>query len=366
MRSRVVVVTGAAGFIGSAVAVDLARRHRVVALDRRAPHAALVRAAPGILWKQLDIAEADDVAAAFEDVRKRFGHVDLVLHFAAFYHFGTDAHPEYERTNVRGTAHVLQSSLAVGAARLIFASSIGAMEPAAPGELLDGRSPTSDYLPYARSKSDGERMIREASDRLAAIVLRIGGVFSDWCELPPLHSLIRSWWGRSPLRRVLAGRGDSGMPYVHRDDLVRLVRACVEREAELADHEVFIASQHGTVRHRELFPIVRRAWRGARSLEPITVSLAVARVGLGLKRALGSASGNPPFERPWMLRYVDRPWVVDASYTERKLRFRCAAGMSVCDRLPTILDHLSRDPQAWERRNRLRSSGSYAPTVSKA
>lgn len=364
MHPRVVVITGAAGFIGSAITVDLARRHRVVALDRREPGEALLRAAPGVLWKRLDIAEADRVAASFEDVRERFGRVDLVMHFAAFYHFDTDAHPEYERTNVRGTAHVLRSSMAAGAARLIFASSIAAMEPPPPGQTLDGQSPTSDYLPYAGSKSVGERMILEASDRLPAIVLRIGGVFSDWCELPPLHSLIKSWWGRSPLRRVVVGRGDSGMPYVHRDDLVRLVRACMDREAELADHEVFVASQRGTVLHRDLFPIVRRARRGAGSLEPILVSPAVARIGLGLKRMFGTVTGNPPFERPWMLRYVDRPWVVDASYTEERLHWNCTAGMGVCDRLPTILDHLLHEPRTWERRNRLRSSGSQAHTVS--
>ena len=50
-------------------------------------------------------------------------------------------------------------------------------------------------------------MVRAAAkDRLPATVLRIGGAFSDWCELPPLYSLIKGWWGTSPLRRILVGR----------------------------------------------------------------------------------------------------------------------------------------------------------------
>ncbi len=366
MDPRIVVVTGAAGFIGSAVTVDLARRHRVVALDRRDPGEALLNAAPGVIWKRLDIADGDRVEEALADAKERFGRVDLVLHLAAFYHFGTDWHGEYERTNVQGTAHVLRESMAVGAARLIFASSIAVMEPPSPGRMLDGRSPTSDYVPYARSKSLGERMILEASGRLPATVLRIGGAFSDWCELPPLHSLIKNWWGRSPLRRIVVGRGDAGMPFVHRDDLVRLVRACLEREAELADHEVLIASQHGTVLHRDLFRVIRREWPGAGSTEPISIPPSVARIGLGLKRALGTVTGNPPFERLWMLRYLDRPWVVDASYAREKLGWSCSAGMGLCDRLPTMLDHLRRRPREWEHRNQLRDSGSYAYAVPEA
>ena len=350
----VVVVTGAAGFLGSSITADLARSHSVVAVDRREPDASLLRAAPGVQWTRLVIAEADKVAAAFQDVKRSYGRIDVVIHLAAFYHFGADAHPEYERTNVRGTAHVLRAATDAGAARLIFASSVAAMEPAPPGQVLDETSPTSDYLPYAASKSTGERMVLAASSRLPAIVLRIGGVFSDWCELPPLHGLIKNWWGRSPLCRVIAGRGESGMPYVHRDDLVTLVRTCVEREAELAEHEVFIASQRGAVLHRELFPMVRDACGGAGA--PLFVSPGVARLGLSAKRALGVLTRHAPFERPWMLRYIDRAWVVDTRMTCARLDWSCTPGLDVCGRLPRILEHLAREPQVWEHRNALRLS----------
>jgi len=355
----VVVVTGAAGFLGSSITADLARSHSVIAVDRREPDALLLHAAPGVEWAKLDIAEADEVAAVFQGAKRRLGRIDVVIHLAAFYHFGADAHPEYERTNVRGTAHVLRAATDVGATRLIFASSVAAMEPAPPGQVLDESSPTSDYLPYAASKSTGERMVLAALSRLPAIVLRIGGVFSDWCELPPLHGLIKNWWGKSPLCRVIAGRGESGMPYVHRDDLVTLVRNCVEREAELAEHEVFIASQHGAVLQRDLFPVVRQACGGGAS--PLFVSPAIAGLGLRAKRLLGALSGNAPFEQPWMLEFLDRPWVVDTSSTRARLQWACTPGLDVCERLPTILEHLAREPKVWEHRNALRLSSRPHP-----
>jgi nucleoside-diphosphate-sugar epimerase len=238
------------------------------------------------------------------------------------------------------------------------------MEPPPPGRLLDHRCPASDYLPYARSKAIGERMVLEGSDRLPSTVLRIGAAFSDWCELPPLHSLIVNWWGRSALRRVMVGCGDTGMPYVHLDDLVQLVRCCVDSVAGRADCEVFMAAQHGAVCHREMFEIVRGAWRAAHpstpaAERPIRVSPGLAGIGLRLKRVLGALVGDPPFEQPWMLRYVDRPWAVDTSHTEARLDWRCTPGMGVCDRLPVMLDHLLREPQVWVRRNRARRPGCY-------
>jgi nucleoside-diphosphate-sugar epimerase len=37
MNQKVIIVTGAAGFLGSAITVDLSRDHKIVAIDRRKP-----------------------------------------------------------------------------------------------------------------------------------------------------------------------------------------------------------------------------------------------------------------------------------------------------------------------------------------
>ena len=54
---RVVVVTGAAGFLGSALTVDLARDHSVVAIDRREPSQALRDAAPDVAWHRVNMCD---------------------------------------------------------------------------------------------------------------------------------------------------------------------------------------------------------------------------------------------------------------------------------------------------------------------
>ena len=358
-NERVVIVTGAAGFLGSAVTLELARNAAVIAIDRRAPSAALLEATPHVNWHQVDIADRDTLADVFQSTKRRLGRIDFVLHLAAFYHFGLDRHPEYQRTNVDGTSAVLHSAIENGAGRLIFASSIAAMLPPPSGEMLTERSPTSAYIPYGESKSAGEQMTLDASQQLPAIVLRIGGVFTDWCELPPLDSLIRLWAGGFPLNRIVAGRGGTAIPYIHRDDLVRLVRACVDQSAKMTPFEVLLASQHGAASHLELFDVVRRALHKSDGVKPIFVSPTTAKIGLYLRLALGLVTRDPPYERLWMLQFIDRPWNADTTHTRNRLGWDCTQGKGILDRLPTMVDRYLRRRDQWEQRSRARTTARY-------
>ena len=98
---RVVVVTGAAGFLGSALTVDLARRHTVIAIDRREPSQALLGATESVDWHQMDINDERSMATVFQETRRRLGRIDFVLHFAAFAYVGESvADPaKYYRNN---------------------------------------------------------------------------------------------------------------------------------------------------------------------------------------------------------------------------------------------------------------------------
>jgi nucleoside-diphosphate-sugar epimerase len=243
---------------------------------------------------------------------------------------------------------------------LVFASSMVAMLPPPPTEMLDESSPTADYIPYGKSKALGEQMVKEFADRLPSIVLRIGGVFSDWCELPPLASLINLWGRSGPLSRLVVGQGNTGHPYLHRHDFVRLLRCCIEKNEDLRSHEVFLASQHGAVLHNDLFPLIRKAVYTSKSVEPIFVPAAVAKLGLALQLVWGGITRNMPYERLWMLDYVDRPWVADTTHTRGKLNWDCSEGMGICDRLPRMLERFVNERSQWERRNQVRNKGNYA------
>lgn len=359
MAEQRIVVTGAAGLLGSAIVVDLARQHRVEAIDRRGPDRRLVDAAPSAVWHRVDIGDGSSLHHVARDVRRRLGDVDIVIHLAAYYHFGDDWRTQYDATNVRGTEHVVHFAIETGARRLIFASSTMATLPPARGGRLTEDAPADARFPYGRSKAMGEQIVREHAHRLPATVLRIGGVFTDWCELPPLYGLIRLWRGPWPMRRVVVGQGGSGIPYLHRSDLVRLVRRCVERHGQFDGYEQLLAASDGALLDRDLFALVARPPRRGDAPAPWHLPTPCARLGLRLKRVIGRLMGQVPLEQPWMLDYVDRPWHTDTTHTRRTLGWQCRPAFTLAVRMPTILEHFEADRAAWELRNRRRNRGQY-------
>ncbi len=351
MSKPIVVITGASGFLGSAVCIDLAKDFIVIALDHREPSALLRKAADEAIWHILDIADIQSISEVFAKTRIDFGQIDFVIHFAAYYDFDNEWVAEYQRTNVKGMANVLEASKNEGVRRIIFASSIGAMEPPASGSFLTEESPTSEFTPYAKSKSLGEKLLQEAQPQVPFIILRIAGVFSDWCELPPLYGLFKLWTSVFPLSSIIPGRGESGIPYIHINDLVILVRKCIILNPELGPSNIFLASPEGAVLHHQLFTVIRSAAGYSASLRPIYITPKVAKFGARLRSALGKLTGNKPVERPWMLDFVDKPWTIDASKTKSILDWDCTPELSILNKIPDIHSNLTKDPKGWEKRN---------------
>ncbi len=77
----IVLVTGASGFIGSAVVRALSKNYSVVGLDR--PGSAGPPDAAAAV--DFDVSSDESVAAALEEIRSRFGNrVASVIHLAAY------------------------------------------------------------------------------------------------------------------------------------------------------------------------------------------------------------------------------------------------------------------------------------------
>jgi dTDP-L-rhamnose 4-epimerase len=146
-----VLVTGAAGFIGSHVAETMrAAGHDVRGLDSLSP--AVHNGRPGHVPRELVVGDVRDPAA----VDQALAGVDAVCHQAAMVGLGVDLSdlPVYADVNVTGTAVLLEAMGRHGIRRLIIASSMvvygegaydcpahGRVRPAPrrPGDLAAGR-----------------------------------------------------------------------------------------------------------------------------------------------------------------------------------------------------------------------------------
>jgi nucleoside-diphosphate-sugar epimerase len=359
MESKVVLVTGSSGFLGSAICADLSRDHDVVGVDRREPSAALRRKAAAGQWHTLDIADQTAVTALFDHLAADCGTLHCVLHMAAFYHFGRYWLPEDDRVNVRGLRNILEGAVRLGTQRFLFAGSIASLPPPLAGSALSEKSSPVAATAYTRSKTIGEALLARYSDRMPTLALRIGGVFSDWCELPPLYSLMKLWSRSGLMGRMIPGRGLSGFPYIHRRDLVRCIRRILERQGSLAPSEILFASPPACTTHNELFAAIRSACDTHCDQKPFYVAPWLAKCFLFIKNRAKAVLGRKRYERRWMMDYVDKPLVVDTIYTQEKLQWTPGPELSILNRIPVLMRRFDEDRSTWERRNVSRNEGRY-------
>jgi nucleoside-diphosphate-sugar epimerase len=344
------ILTGASGFVGRRLLELLAPLHRIEAVDLRAQGESGAPRHPNIRWHQLDLGDGE-ATAAFARRLAGDGPVRAVVHLAAYYDFTGDYHPEYARTNVGGLRNVLEASAQLGVRRFLFASSLAACAFPPPGGRLDETARPDGEHPYAVSKRRGETLLREFADRVPSTIVRFAALFSDWCEYPPLFVFLDTWLSRRWNRRILGGRGQSAVPYLHVRDAAFFVRRVLERMDDLEPCEVLLATPDGATTHQQLFDSAT-AYPDGRPLGAIHVPRPLAIAGLHLRDAAGRLLGHRPFERPWMGRYVDLQLAADARHTRRRLDWQPRARLEVLHRIPFLLENRSSDPVEWMRRNR--------------
>ncbi|HWJ04321.1 MAG TPA: NAD-dependent epimerase/dehydratase family protein [Steroidobacteraceae bacterium] len=184
MSGRRILVTGAAGYLGSTLVAALAPRlaagelDRVVASDvRDVPQAQRL---PGVAYVAHDVREPG-LAAALE------AHaIDTVVHLAAIVTPGARSNRELEyAVDVLGTRNVLDACVASGVRQLVVTSSGAAYgyhadNPACLTE--DDPIRGNDAFAYSHHKRLVEEMLagyREAHPRLRQVVLRVGTILGE-------------------------------------------------------------------------------------------------------------------------------------------------------------------------------------------
>ena len=151
-----ILVTGAAGYIGSITAAELlAAGHQVVALDNLYQgHAAAVP--PGTTFVQADLADRAALANLFAD----HPDIDGIMHFASYTLVGESMQQplRYMRDNLVNAANLLEYSVAAGVRRFILSSTANLFDD--PVRMpIDEQERIVPGSPYGESKFFIERML---------------------------------------------------------------------------------------------------------------------------------------------------------------------------------------------------------------
>jgi dihydroflavonol-4-reductase len=155
------LVTGATGFVGSAVARTLlARGHELRLLSR----ANSDRSNIAELDAEVVVGDLTDAAS----LKRAAAGCRYVVHVAADYRIWVPDHSEMLRANVEGAIGMVRAAAEAGAERIVHCSSVAALGLVGDGSLSDENTPAkeSDFVGiYKRSKYLAERALRDIIDR---------------------------------------------------------------------------------------------------------------------------------------------------------------------------------------------------------
>jgi UDP-glucuronate 4-epimerase len=229
-----ILLTGAAGFIGSHLAEALvARGDEVIGVDDFDPfypravkeaNLAALRGERRFRLEERDISEP----GALEGL---VSAETVVVHLAAKAGVRPSlANPAaYARVNVGGTAEVVAATRAAGAARVVFASSSSVYGDDTPSPFREDAPALHPVSPYAATKRAAELLIESLAPHagLRAIALRYFTVYGPR-QRPDLaiHAFTRALAAGQPV--TLFGSGETARDYTYCDDIVAGTVAAVD------------------------------------------------------------------------------------------------------------------------------------------
>jgi UDP-glucose 4-epimerase len=218
------LITGAAGFLGSALANQLAREnHSVRGLDN------LSTGDPTVLLPEIHLTRGD-----INDRPKLWTllqDVDCVYHLAARVSVPESVlYPrEYNEVNVGGTVTLMEAMRDVGVRRVVFISS-GAVYGEQNEQPLQETAAPNPRSPYAVSKLSAEFYVRTigALWGIETVALRVFNAYGPGQHLPPVHAPVIPYFLRQAYHNgtlVIHGEGAQTRDYVYLDDAVRAMVA---------------------------------------------------------------------------------------------------------------------------------------------
>jgi dihydroflavonol-4-reductase len=207
-----VFITGATGFVGSAVARELSREGFLLRVLVRHKSSRANLKNLEVDFVEGDMRDKDIVFSAAQGSR-------YVIHLAADYRLWAPPGDDIMQANVEGTRVVMEAARAAGAERIVYTSSVATLRLREDGAPADETTPLDEQEAsgaYKRSKIAAERLVAEMIGRgLPAIIVNPSTPIGprDLRPTPTGRMIIEAASGRMP------AYVDTGLNLVHVDSV---------------------------------------------------------------------------------------------------------------------------------------------------
>jgi dihydroflavonol-4-reductase len=208
-----ILVTGASGFVGSAVARQLLQMGEQVRVLVRATSSRANLADPNLEIVQGDLRDGASLARALQNVR-------VLFHVAADYRLWARDDGEIIRTNVEGTRALMEAARRADVERIVYTSSVATLKARPNGTPSDETFPLDEKSAvgaYKYSKVVAERLVERmvAEQSLPAVIVNPSTPIGpgDVRPTPTGRIIVEAAAGRMP------GFVDTGLNLVHVEDV---------------------------------------------------------------------------------------------------------------------------------------------------
>ena len=346
-NAPIVLVTGIAGDIGSALAESLAGDYRVVGLDVDAPKADMP-------FFEVDLTQDHSVAYALHRFRERYGErIASVVHLAAYFDFTGEPSPLYDKVNVEGTRRLLEALQDFEVEQFVYSGTMLVHAPVAPGQRIDESQPAAPKWAYPESKAAAEDVIRRCHGDIPYVLLHLAGLYDDDSAVPTLAHQIARIYERDLQSHLYSGDPVAGQAMVHKDDMVDAFVRAIDRRDSLPPALTLLIGEAEGVGYGRLQDRIGELVHGVDGWATLQVPVPLAKAGAWVQKQAEPVvpdpidEGEPPFIRPFMVEMAGDHYALDTSRARDLLGW--TPRHDIRDGLASIVAALKRDPIAWYR-----------------
>jgi dihydroflavonol-4-reductase len=305
-----ILVTGASGFVGSAVVRHLLQAGHQVRVLVRPTSARINFAGLPVETMEGDLRDPDALARAVAGVQ-------FVFHVAADYRLWARNPQDIVRTNVEGTRNVMNAALIARVERIVYTSSVATLKSRLDGKASDETlrlNPESAVGAYKYSKVVAERMVDAmvAEHNLPAVIVNPSTPIGprDLRPTPTGRIIIEAAAGRMP------AYVDTGLNLVNVDDVAAGHLAALEKGRQ---GERYILGGQDVLLGDMLREIARQVGRAPPRLRlPRRLIFPIAYGA----EAIAYFSGREPFVTTTGLRLAKEHMFFTSAKAERELGYR--------------------------------------------